>query len=81
MRAPRVAAVNVRIGDQILSPYYPRTWQRVEAVLRDTFYDSTTRSVGLDTPRDRTWWEQDELVPCRQSESKGLIVSPNREQG
>ena len=60
MRASRVRADRVRVGDEILSPYYPRRWQVVEAVLRDG-----PRPIGLDTPRDRTWWEVEALVPCR----------------
>ena len=63
MRAPRIAAAQVQVGDLILTPYYPRTWLPVENVVKDN--TPPFRPIHIDTARTRTSHEPDDLIPCK----------------
>jgi hypothetical protein len=62
MRAKRKQAWEVNIGDLVLTPYQPRTWQRVTEV---EITKDKEMPVRIDTERYRTWFGMHESVPCR----------------
>jgi hypothetical protein len=60
-----VRAEDVRVGDFILTPYKPRTWQRVTARSAERSTDPWQRSIRVDTGTDRTWWRRQDLVSIK----------------
>lgn len=62
----RKLAYEVNIGDEILTYYKPRTWQRVTEV---EITKSDAFPVRIDTATDRTHWKINDLVPCRSREA------------
>lgn len=62
MRAPRVKAADVRVGDHILTGYARRTWLEVTAI---EVHPYAFVPYMIDTTRNRTWWRADEDVPCQ----------------
>jgi hypothetical protein len=59
MKAVRKLVRELQRGDQVLTPYHPRTWQ---SVVRVTV---SATGVLLDTKRDRTFWYLEEEIPWK----------------
>lgn len=67
MKAPRMKAEDVRVGDAILTCDAPRTWLVVSEVHRFRQVSHCGPCIALDTHRNRTWWTRGDLVPCRRT--------------
>lgn len=65
MRAPRLPAKDVRIGDLILTRSHWRTWKAVERVQHHRPICARDPSVTLDTACDHVLFQPDEPVACK----------------